>query len=66
MKVAYRRIDDLGRVVIPKAIRKESGIYEGDVIEIMLNDNNEIVLSCRSDLNKDYELPIGIVQERRL
>lgn len=29
-----RRIDDLGRVVIPKAIRTELGIREGDPLEI--------------------------------
>lgn len=29
-----RRIDDLGRVVIPKAIRKEMNIQEGEPLEI--------------------------------
>lgn len=29
-----RRIDDLGRVVIPKEIRKNLGIKEGDALEI--------------------------------
>lgn len=29
-----RRIDDLGRVVIPKEIRKRCGIREGDPLEI--------------------------------
>ena len=29
-----RRVDDLGRVVIPKEIRKTCGIYEGDPLEI--------------------------------
>lgn len=29
-----RRIDDLGRVVIPKEIRKNCGIREGDPLEI--------------------------------
>lgn len=29
-----RRIDDLGRVVIPKTIRTELGIREGDALEI--------------------------------
>jgi transcriptional pleiotropic regulator of transition state genes len=29
-----RRIDDLGRVVIPKDIRRELGIREGDPLEI--------------------------------
>lgn len=29
-----RRIDDLGRVVIPKEIRRKMGIQEGDPLEI--------------------------------
>lgn len=31
-----RRIDDLGRVVIPKEVRKAAGINEGDPLEIAL------------------------------
>lgn len=31
-----RRIDDLGRVVLPKAIRAEFGIVEADPIEIIV------------------------------
>ena len=33
-----RRIDDLGRVVIPKEIRRAMKIREGDPLEIFLND----------------------------
>lgn len=33
-----RRIDDLGRVVIPKAIRKQCRIHEGDPLEIYIGD----------------------------
>ena len=33
-----RQIDDLGRVVIPKSIRKECGIEEGDALEIYCKD----------------------------
>lgn len=32
-----RRIDDLGRVVIPKEIRRILGISEGDPLEINVN-----------------------------
>lgn len=32
-----RRIDDLGRVVIPKEIRRTCGIHEGDPLEIFVN-----------------------------
>ena len=35
-----RRIDDLGRIVIPKAIRRSTGIREGDAMEIFFEDNH--------------------------
>lgn len=34
-----RRIDDLGRVVIPKEIRRSMGIKEGDPLEIYTEGN---------------------------
>ena len=34
-----RRVDDLGRVVIPKEIRRNLGIYEGDPLEIFLHED---------------------------
>lgn len=38
-----RRIDDLGRVVIPKEIRRTLRIREGDPLEIFLDDQNGVV-----------------------
>lgn len=38
-----RRIDDLGRIVIPKDVRKQLNIQEGDAFELWLDDNNNIV-----------------------
>lgn len=35
-----RRIDDLGRVVIPKELRKVMGIEQGDPLEIYVNGNS--------------------------
>ena len=34
-----RRLDDLGRIVIPKEIRRSMRIREGDAMEIFLEDN---------------------------
>ena len=34
-----RRIDDLGRVVIPKEIRRNAGIREGDPLEIFMHED---------------------------
>ena len=39
-----RRIDDLGRIVIPKEIRRAMRIYEGDPLEIFFDTDNNIVL----------------------
>ena len=39
-----RRIDDLGRIVIPKEIRKRLEIEEGEPMEIYLDTANNIVL----------------------
>lgn len=39
-----RRVDDLGRIAIPKEIRQSIGIAEGDPIEFIVVDNSEIVL----------------------
>ena len=35
-----RRIDDLGRVVIPKEIRRSMGIKEGDPLEMFIDDKS--------------------------
>lgn len=39
-----RRIDDLGRVVIPKEVRKKLGFKIGDPFEIFVGDDGEIIL----------------------
>lgn len=38
-----RRIDDLGRIVIPKEIRRNMNIREGDPMEIYLDGDNRVV-----------------------
>ena len=39
-----RRIDDLGRIVIPREIRHTLEIKEGDAIEIIVEDGNIILI----------------------
>ena len=46
-----RRIDDLGRVVIPKEIHRTLRIREGDPLEIFLDDQNGVVFRKYSPLN---------------
>ena len=45
-----RRIDDLGRVVIPKEIRRTLRIREGDPLEIFTEQNGGIVLKKYSPI----------------
>ncbi len=50
-----RRIDDLGRVVIPKEIRRTMRIREGDPLEIYTSNDGEVIF-------KKYS-PIGEISE---
>ena len=45
-----RRIDDLGRVVVPKEIRRVLRIREGDPLEIYTNSSGEIILKKYSPI----------------
>ena len=47
-----RRIDDLGRVVVPKEIRKVMRIREGDPLEIFTDKDGEIVLKKYSPIGE--------------
>lgn len=46
-----RRIDDLGRVVIPKEIRRTMRIREGDPLEIYTDREGEVILKKYSPIN---------------
>ena len=46
-----RRIDELGRIVIPKEIRKNFRIKDGENIEIFIAEDDGIVLKKTSTLN---------------
>lgn len=39
-----RRLDDLGRIVIPKEIRRSMGVREGDPLEMFIDENGGLVL----------------------
>lgn len=51
-----RRIDELGRIVIPKEIRKTLRIREGENLEIFLDNESNIVLKKYSVVNKLSDL----------
>ncbi len=54
-----RRIDDLGRVVIPKEIRRTMRIREGDPLEIYTSNDGEVIFKKYSPIN---ELSGGAMQ----
>ncbi len=47
-----RRIDDLGRVVVPKEIRRTLRIREGDPLEIFTDREGEIILKKYSPMGE--------------
>ncbi len=47
-----RRIDDLGRVVIPKEIRRTLRIREGDPLEIFTDKDGEVILKKYSPIGE--------------
>lgn len=47
-----RRIDDLGRVVIPKEIRRTLRIREGDPLEIFVDREGEVILKKYSPIGE--------------
>lgn len=63
-----RRVDDLGRIVIPKEIRRARGWEEGAPIEI-IPDGNEVILRLYGDNQRLEDLLnelIGQMEERGL
>ena len=51
-----RRVDDLGRIVIPKEIRRNLGIHEEDPLEIFLHEDRICFRKSTTDkLEKVYD-----------
>ncbi|MFI3307017.1 MAG: stage V sporulation T C-terminal domain-containing protein [Mycoplasmatota bacterium] len=55
-----RRVDELGRIVIPKEIRKSFRIKDGETVEISINDEG-IILKKHSFLNKINDIASYLV-----
>ncbi|MBR1883741.1 MAG: AbrB/MazE/SpoVT family DNA-binding domain-containing protein [Clostridia bacterium] len=51
-----RRIDDLGRIVIPKEMRKKVKIDEGDQVEIVLKTDGKIEIKKYLPLGDKYDV----------
>ena len=56
-----RRIDDLGRVVVPKEIRRTMRIREGQAMEIYTGREGEIILKKYSPIEELAECAAGSV-----
>lgn len=56
-----RRIDDLGRIVIPKEIRRTLRIREGDPLEIFTDREGEIILKKYSPINELSDFALSYV-----
>lgn len=57
-----RRIDDLGRIVIPKEIRKTLRIKEGDPLEIFTDKDGEVILKKYSPIGELSEFATGYAE----
>ena len=55
-----RRIDDLGRVVIPKEIRRTMRIREGDPLEIYTSSDGEVIFKKYSAISEMSENAIQV------
>ena len=49
-----KRIDNLGRIVLPKEIRRKLKLRENDEVEIILNDESSVILKKYSAIT-EYE-----------
>lgn len=57
-----RRIDDLGRVVVPKEIRKVLRIREGDPLEIYTGTTGEVILKKYSPVGELGQMAAGFAE----
>ena len=57
-----RRIDDLGRVVIPKEIRRTLKIREGDPLEIYTNSSGEVIFKKYSPIGELGDFALGYAE----
>ena len=56
-----RRIDDLGRIVIPKEIRRSFRIKEGDPLEIYTDSEGEVIFKKRACIYQPFYRLVELV-----
>lgn len=60
----YRKIDNLGRVVIPKEARRVLNINDDDLLEIKVENRQRIVITKIIDTEEEIENEIERLKER--
>lgn len=60
-----RRIDDLGRVVIPKEIRRTMRICEGDALEIYVTDKGIMLQKYDETVQRETEAQMWLVRNKQ-
>ncbi|NLV93556.1 MAG: AbrB/MazE/SpoVT family DNA-binding domain-containing protein [Candidatus Riflebacteria bacterium] len=50
-----RRVDDLGRIIIPREVRLTLNIREGDPLEVFVGNDGSITFKKFSPLNEEEE-----------
>lgn len=64
MNTIIRKIDTLGRIVIPKGMRLQLGLLEGDEIELAVNgDKIEMRAVVNRSDNERYEIAREVLRE---
>lgn len=61
-----QRVDDLGRVVIPKEIRRQCRIYEGEPLEIYVDHYGDIPVVCFAKYSSSFGEELQTVKEKVL
>lgn len=64
MNTIIRKIDTLGRIVIPKSMRLQLGLLEGDEVELAVNgDKIEMRAVVNRSDNERYEIAREVLRE---
>ena len=58
-----RKIDELGRVVLPKEMRRVLNIKTGSSVEMVINENNKIVISKFSEIENVLSMANNLAQK---
>ena len=61
-----RKVDSLGRIVLPKNLRLRTGIADGDEVEFFTKESNGRQFICLSKAGYEdprYEIARGVLEE---